>query len=265
MYCCSIQQYIAYVYTRYLCLLLQQRKLPRILNHLTRKHSEVLKDTNVNAPSVGSKRPRSFQSGLEAEPGDEENKVIILEEEGSQCSFIIKDVHSLRDAGANGEEQSQAVVDRKVPADQSNHRDSQFERVRESPKSERGFKPYKPTSYTYTHGYVNGHSSQSHPVERPLTCRVCNAYPSENLSLQKMVVYSSSNRLELDLRLTSLLCTYFRVSIEEAFNNYICERDFEEWCNFHARKISVYPVIAIESTNIHHPHVLQADENYVHY
>lgn len=234
------------------------------MNHLSRKHSEVLKDTNLNGPSVGSKRPRGFQSRPVSEPGDEENKVIILEEEGSQCSFIIKDVHSLRESSANGEEQGNSV-ERKVQLEQNNHCDNQFEKVRDSPKSERGFKPYKPASYSYPHGYVNGHSSQAHPVERPLSCRVCSAYPSDNLSLQKMVVYSSSNRLELDLRLTSLLCTYFRVSIEEAFNNYICERDFEEWCNFHARKISVYPVIAIESTNIHHSHVVQTDEHYVNY
>ena len=233
------------------------------MNHLSRKHSEVLKDTNVSTPLAGSKRPRSDQPGLGCDATDEENKVIILEEEGNQCSFVIKDVHSLRDS--NVDEPSQSMGERKMHADQNTHCDSQFERFRESPKNERGFKPYKPSSYTYSHGYVNGHSSQVHPVDRPLACRVCNAYPTEKLSLQKMVVYSSSNRLELDLRLTSLLCTYFRVSIEEAFNNYICERDFEEWCSFHARKISVYPVIAIESTNIHHPNVIQTDEHFVQY
>eukprot|EP00112_Aurelia_sp_Birch-Aquarium-sp1_P004531 Seg1514.3 transcript_id=Seg1514.3/GoldUCD/mRNA.D3Y31 product="hypothetical protein" protein_id=Seg1514.3/GoldUCD/D3Y31 len=251
-----------------------QRKLPRILNHLKRKHSEVLKDTNVPSPSSGFKRPRDYQGANKnghatTDVPEEENKVIILEEEGSQCGFIIKDVHSLRDNGqAASEPTRNSAEPSRKPAETPNHiPSSPLEKVKEAHESEKGFKPYKPPAYAYSAGFMNGHAPQVAAIERPLTCRICHSYPSESLPLRKMVVYSTSNRLELDLRLTSLLCTYFRVSIEEAFNNYICERDFEEWCTFHARKISVYPVIAVESSfeNIHHPHVIQVDEHYVQY
>ena len=236
----------------------------------------MLKDTNTQITSAGFKRPRNCpprqnikkDADRLVDGGDEENKVIILEEEGSQCSFVIKDVHSLRDNSSFGDEQNASKGESKLSVAPSNHiSSSPFEKSKDSPREEKGFKPYKPQAFSYQPSYINGHGPQLHPIDRPLTCRICHAYPSENLSLRKMVVYSSSNRLELDLRLTSLLCTYFRVSIEEAFNSYICERDFEEWCNFHARKISVYPVIAIESSydNVHHPHVIPVEEHYAQY
>ncbi len=230
---------------------------------MKRKHCEVLNDEEENSiKDESSKKVRTEKQDrdeatengrqLRVDERDEDigidtpNRVIVLEGD-NDCPFIIKDVHSLRDGS---EERPNAILNGRG-AEISSHRRIEAENRMEARQPvvrsyEKSFKQYKRPSNMNGPIYVNGHGFIHHP-ERPIVCRVCRAFANERLPLRKMVVYSSSSRVELDLRLTSLLCTYFRISIEDAFNSYICERDFEDWCNFHAQKISVYPVIAVEN------------------
>eukprot|EP00794_Sanderia_malayensis_P020328 gene20328-22327_t len=271
------------------------RKMPRCFNHLKRKHADLLNEEEeecISQPSEAMKRtqrspPEDVTSSkkqkksqvIKSPESDSEHRVIILEEDNMDCPFVIKDVHSLRDSTANdtltSEESPSATINgnRDLYSTSNSHPIEAGLRERRLSSSSSSydspFKQYKRSSSSASAPVYNknGHGYQVHQPDRQIFCRVCRALGNERLPMRKMVVYSSSNHAQLDLRLTSLLCTYYRVSIEDAFNGHICERDFQDWCNFHAQKISVYPVIAVENgcDGTQPPRVVAVEEPYTQF
>ncbi len=233
----------------------------------------MLMDKAEETAQKSNEKPKKSNEKVAESDAEQQNRVIILEEENTDCPFIIKDVHSLRDSSMTSEESTTATTVNGTRDIYTNNRhpleaDGRMrERLPSVPSYESPFKQYKRPAVVNGPVFVNNQGYPVHHPERPVICRICRAFASERLPLRKMVVYSTSNRLELDLRLTSLLCTYFHVSIEDAFNSYICERDFDDWCNFHAQKISVYPVIAVENgyDATHNHRVVPMEEQYTHY